>query len=114
MQRKPGTQVINGIPTTHYAGSYSVAAALAKLPRSLRSLAGSVIKAMGVTTVHFNAWIDGQHQIRKIVTVEAGDSIRITSDMEVTAISQPVTIQLPPASQVAAAPSGLGSLGRLG
>jgi hypothetical protein len=109
-----GTQVINGVQTTHYAGSYSISAALGRLPASLRSLAGSVIKSMGVKTVHFDAWIDGQHQVRKIVTVEGGKGTRITSTVEVTAINQPVSIKLPPASQIASAPSGLGGLGGLG
>lgn len=112
--RKVGTQVINGVQTTHYAGSYPIAAATAKVPASLRSLTGPILKSMGIKTVHFDTWIDGQHQVRKITTDEAGSSTRITSTILITAINQPVRIQLPPASQVAAAPSGLGSLGRLG
>ena len=63
---------------------------------------------------HFDAWIDGQHQVRKIITTEAGSSTRITTTIVITAINQPVSIRLPPASQVATAPSGLGSLGGLG
>lgn len=107
--REVGTQVINGVPTTHYTGSYPIGAALAKLPSALRSL--SVLKSMGIKTVHFDAWIDGQHQVRKMVTAEAGPSARITSTVLITAINQPVSIKLPPPSQVAAAPAGLGGLG---
>ncbi len=112
--RKVGTQVINGVQTTHYKGSYPLAAAVRKVPAALRSLTGPILKSIGIKTVHFDAWIDGQHQVRKIVTTEAGSSIRITSTVVITAINQPVTVRLPPASQVAAAPPGLGSLGGLG
>jgi len=109
--RKVGTQVINGVPTTHYAGSYAIADALAKVPASMRALTGPVLKSMGITRVHFNAWIDAQHQVRKMVTTEAGSGSRITTTVVITAINQPVSISLQKASQVATAPSGLGSLG---
>lgn len=112
--RKVGTQVINGVQTTHYAGSYPISKAFAKVPASLRSLTGPLLKSMGIKTVHFDTWIDGQHQVRKIITTEAGASTRITTTIVITAINQPVSIQQPPASQVATAPSGLGSLGGLG
>ncbi len=112
--RKIGTQVINGVQTTHYAGSYPISRAFAKVPASLRSLTGPMLKSMGIRTAHFDTWIDGQHQVRKITTTEAGSSTRITTTIVITAINQPVSIQLPPASQVATAPSGLGSLGGLG
>lgn len=109
--REVGTQTINGVQTTHYTGSYTIAAAIAKLPSALRSLSGPVLKSMGIKTVHFDTWIDGQHQLRKIVTTEAGPGARITSTVLITAINQPVSIKLPPPSQVAAAPAGLGGLG---
>ena len=109
--RKVGTQVINGVPTTHYAGSYAIADALAKVPAKMRALTGPALKSMGITRVHFNAWIDAQHQVRKMVTTEAGTGARITTTVVITAINQPVSVSLPPASQVAASPSGLGGLG---
>ena len=111
--RKVGTQVINGVQTTHYTGSYPIAAAAARVPAALRPLTGPILKSIGIKTVHFDVWIDGQHQVRKIITTEAGSSTRITSTILITAINQPVRFQLPPPSQVAAAPSGLGSLGSL-
>ena len=112
--RQVGTQVINGVQTTHYKGSYPLAGAARKMPAALRSLTGPILKSIGIKTVHFDAWIDGQHQVRKIVTTEAGSSTRLTSTVVITAINQPVSVRLPPASQVATAPPGLGSLGGLG
>jgi len=114
-RHKVGTQVINGVQPTHYTGSYPISRAFAKVPASLRSMTGPILRSMGIKTVHFNAWIDGQHQVRKIITTEAGATTRITTTIVITAINQPVSVQLPPASQVATAPSSLGGgLGGLG
>jgi len=104
---KTGTQIINGIPTTRYTGSYSIRAALRQLPAGLRKLSGAAITSLGVSTVHFTIWIDGQHQTRKIVTVESGNGATITSRLQVFAINQPVHVALPPASQVGPAPAAL-------
>ncbi|MEP7025735.1 MAG: LppX_LprAFG lipoprotein [Actinomycetota bacterium] len=108
--RKTGTQVIDGVPTTRYTGSYPLAAALRQLPPSLRKLTGAAIEGLGVTTVHFTVWIDGQHQTRKVVTVEKGTNSTVTTSLEISAINQPVHVAIPPASQITAAPAGLGNL----
>jgi hypothetical protein len=109
--RRAGTQLINGVPMTRYTGSYSIAAALADVPASLRGPAQSMLTMMGTGTVHFSAWIDRHHQIRKLITVEAGNGTRITSHTEIVAINQPVHVRLPPASQVATGPAGPAGLG---
>jgi hypothetical protein len=102
--RKAGTQVISGVPTTRYTGSYSVTAALSRLPAGLRKLSGA-IKSRGVSAVHFTIWIDGRHQTRKIVTVASGSGTTVTSQLQIFAINQPVHVTVPPASQVAPAPA---------
>lgn len=108
--RRVGTQVINGVRTTHYTGSYSAAASVAKVPAILRGLAQSMDDALGITTVHFDAWLDRRHEVRKLITVAAAGGTRFTSEVKVLAINQPVNIELPPASQVAIEPSGSGAL----
>jgi hypothetical protein len=95
----------------NFTMNISVAAALAEVPPSLRGPAESVLTTMGVRTVHFSAWIDRHHQVRKLITVEAGNGTRITSRTEIVAINQPVHVQLPPASQVATGPAGPSMLG---
>jgi len=111
--RRVGTQVINGVRTTHYTGSYSAAASVAKVPAILRGLVQSMNESLGITTVHFDAWLDRQHEIRKIITVEAAGGTEFTSEVRVLAINQPVNVVLPPASQVAIEPSGSGGSGVL-
>jgi hypothetical protein len=103
--RAVGTQTIDGVTTTHYTGTYSLSAGLAKLPASQRAVAQKGLQTLGVKTVRFNVWIDGQHQTRKIVVAEAGSVENMTMTMQVTGINQPVSVTLPPASQVATIPA---------
>lgn len=103
--RTVGTQIIGGVTTTHYTGSYPVAAGIAKLPSGLRAAESKGLQALGIRVVEFNAWIDAQHQIRKIVIHENGSTERMTVTLQVTSINQPVSVSLPPASQVATIPA---------
>ena len=103
--RAVGTQTIDGVSTTHYTGTYSLSAGLAKLPASQRAVAQKGLQTLGVKTVRFNVWIDGQHQTRKIIVAEAGSVENMTMTMQVTGINQPVRVTLPPASQVATIPA---------
>jgi hypothetical protein len=102
--REVGSQVINGVATTEYTGSYRAAAGLGKLGPGLRPLVWPALKATGISTTQFDVWIGSQHQVRKMILVQSGKSIRVTSVMVVTMINQPVGVQIPPASQVADAP----------
>lgn len=100
-----GTQTIGGVATTHYAGTYSVATGIAKLPASLRALVTKQLKTLGITRVSFNAWIDGQHQVRKIQVNEPGTAESVAVTMQITGIGQQVNITLPAKSQVANLPA---------
>ena len=103
--RAVGTQTIDGVRTTRYTGSYTVAAGIAKLPSSLRATERKGLAALGIKVVDFNAWIDAQHQMRKIVVAENGSTERMTVTLQVTSINRPVSVTIPPASQVATIPA---------
>jgi hypothetical protein len=103
--KKVGTQTIDGVMTTEYTGSYTMQAALAKLPPSFRSLVQKQDQSMGLGTVQFKVWIDAQHQARKLITVQHGSSGQITVTMQITGINQPVSVTYPPASEVATIPA---------
>ena len=105
----PGSGVINGIPTTRYEGSYSVADEMKKLPPGLRKITSQSIAALGITKVHFTIWIDGKHQMRRVITVEKGSSSTITTKLDIISINQPVNVTLPPPSQVTSPPASLGA-----
>jgi hypothetical protein len=107
--RKTGTEVVNGIPTTRYEGSYSVADEMKKLPPALRKMTSQSIAALGITKVQFTIWIDGKHQMRRVITVEKGSSSTITTRLDIISINQPVNVTVPPPSQVTSAPGNLGT-----
>jgi hypothetical protein len=101
-----GTQVINGIRTTEYAGSYDPSAAMTALSPALRKLLGPMLRSMGAAKVQFHIWIDGQHLIRKAASTETIGGQTVISSYDVTSINQPITVTLPPASQTASLPNG--------
>jgi hypothetical protein len=107
--RKTGAEVVNGIPTTRYEGSYLVSDEMKKLPPALRKITSKSIAALGITKVHFTIWIDGQHQMRRVITVEKGTSSTITTKLDIISINQPVHVTIPPPSQVTSAPGNLGT-----
>jgi hypothetical protein len=103
--RATGTQVIDGVQTTRYTGSYTASAALAALPPSLRTAAPELKELNGV--VRFTVWIDAQHQVRQLAEVENVNGETVNSIIDVTAINQPVSVKVPPSSQVAGLPQSL-------
>jgi hypothetical protein len=63
-----------------------------------------------MTSASFEIWLDDQHQVRKLVITEHGTTESVVLSELVTSINQPVSVQVPPASQVATMPaSALGS-----
>lgn len=92
--RAVGTQVVDGVSTTHYTGSVKASSALAELSPSLRSELSPLLKMVS-GPIRFDVWIDGQHVARKISEVYTvfGDTMHVTAN--VTAVNQPVHIALP-------------------
>jgi hypothetical protein len=97
--RVAGTQKIDGVTTTDYAGSITAADALKALPAGLRQALAPELQALGTSTIHFSEWIDGQHHLRKIMVVETVNGNTVNTTINVAAINQAVRITLPPASQ---------------
>lgn len=104
--RVTGTEVIGGVRTTRYSGSYSASAALASLSPRLRKLMAPALKTV-TGDVRFTVWIDAQHQVRRVAETEKVSGETVDTLINVTAINQPVQITLPPSSQVATLPHGL-------
>jgi hypothetical protein len=97
--RAVGTQLVDGVSTTHYTGSFKASSALAKLSPSLRAELSPLLKLVS-GAIRFDVWIDGQHVARKITEVYTvfGDTMHVTAN--VTAVNQPVHIVLPPPRRV--------------
>jgi hypothetical protein len=99
-----GTQVVNGVQTTHYAGTVTAAQALSKLSPAIRKGLAPVLKRIS-GGIRFNVWIDGQHHTRRLVVVESVEGQTVTVTLNVTAVNQPVQITLPPRGQVTVMPA---------
>jgi hypothetical protein len=103
--RVVGTQLINGVETTHYTGSYPMTMGLTKLSASQRATVEQQMSKFGLQNVGFNVWIDAQHQMRKMVLSEQGSKESMNMTLTVTGVNVPVNVSVPPASQVATVPA---------
>jgi len=101
--RKAGTQVVDGVGTTRYTGSVTAGQAVKSLPAAERSkLAPYLRLAAGKMPVAI--WVDGQGNIRKTSVTEHVGTDSVTTSMTFLTFNQPVSISIPPASQVYAVP----------
>lgn len=103
-----GTATVNGVSTTEVQGTESPSAALAKVPAALKSQETQAFQQLGITQIKYQAWIDGQHNFRKIVVNEIGKTT-ITVSSTITSINQPVKVSVPSTSQVSQLPSNAAS-----
>jgi hypothetical protein len=105
------TQVINGVATTEYAGTVSASAALSTLSPSMKSeLAPELNQISG--DISFNIWLDSQHLVRKVTENETVAGQAVSVSMTITSVNKPVTVAVPPASQVdVLSQNGLNSAG---
>lgn len=101
---KVGTQVVNGVQTTRYAGTLTVAQALSRLSPAIRKGFAPVMKLIS-GDIRFSLWIDNQHVTRRLVEVESVEGQTVTVTLNVTAVNQPVQITLPPRGQVTVLPA---------
>jgi hypothetical protein len=101
--RAVGRATVNGVATTQYNGSYSIAAGLAQLAGSLRSAVRSSMMASGITSTRFSVWVDARHQVRKMSLVEIGRSTKIQVVLVIISVNRLVQIQVPAASLIAGA-----------
>lgn len=97
--RVVGEQIIDGVPTTEYAGSFVASEAIKVLPAGFRAALTPALRALGNGVVRFHEWVDGQHYLRKITEVETVKGETTTIMINITGINRPVNITLPPASQ---------------
>jgi hypothetical protein len=107
---KVGTEVVNGVQTTHYAGTVTVSQALSRLSPTVRKGFALLLRLIR-GDIQFNIWLDDQHVARRVVEVENVSGQTVTVTLNVTAINQPVHITPPPRPQVTVLPaSALGGL----
>jgi len=103
--RRVGAGVIGGVPVTEYAGKVSLTDALSKFSPSVRAQVRQQIQQAGITSVNFTAWIDAQHQVRKLVLTETGSTTSVAMTMTAASFNKPVNTALPAASQIVTIPA---------
>ncbi|MFD0902239.1 LppX_LprAFG lipoprotein [Actinomadura sediminis] len=99
--RRVGTEEVNGVQTTHYAGTVTVQDALSRLDAQTREEVRQYMPADADATIEFDLWTDGENLPRKLETNVKGDRGHAG---EVTVVyseyGEPVSVNPPPADQV--------------
>jgi hypothetical protein len=106
---KVGTADIDGVPTTQYSATYTPSAVLPQLTPKLRRQLGPQLRSIH-GRVHLDIWIDAQHRVRRITETGHVAGEELVTTITYSGYNQPVSITVPPASQVQSV-SGLGQLG---
>jgi hypothetical protein len=99
--RKVGIQPVDGVQATEYSGTLTTSALMPLLPgpEAWTPLIRTLLRRSRSTS--FQAWIDGQYHVRKLVLrIRGARSTSMIITVDVTSINQPVRIVPPPASQV--------------
>lgn len=105
--KKVGTETVDGVRTTHYAGTVTLDAIRDSLKgespatREKREQGLQQYEKLGVDKMTMDMWIDGEHHTRQFRM--RGDADKGPLDMTITflAVNQPVTVTAPPAKDVA-------------
>ncbi len=102
-ERLTGKTTVRGVPVSRYAGSIDPATARSELTPQLRQLLAPELAAT-TGTISFTAWIDAQHNFRKVqISATIGGQPTVTT-VVVTAFDRAMHIAVPSSSQVAALP----------
>ncbi len=99
-----GTGVINGVRTTEYSGIISPTAAISTLSPGLSKQLAPELKMIS-GDISWEAWLDRQHMVRKLTEHETIDGQSAAVTVTITSVNQPVTVTVPPASQVIVTPA---------
>lgn len=96
--------VVDGVPTTEYAGTIPLPGLATLFPAAKGNMA-SAPAALRKTGLPFRVWIDGQDQVRRLMLSIGTHGRSVMLTINVTSINQPVRIVLPPASKISAVPT---------
>jgi outer membrane lipoprotein-sorting protein len=98
--RKVGEETINGVKTTHYTGSITVAEAMGKLDAKTRQQLQKVYQQVGAKKIFFDLWADGQQLPRKLTTKIDIPQGNTSNTIIYEDYGSPVHVSAPPADQV--------------
>ncbi|MGK5553520.1 hypothetical protein ACSNOI_18055 [Actinomadura kijaniata] len=99
--RRVGEESVDGVRTTHYAGSVTVREALAKLDPQAREKTKRWFKGgEGNERITFDLWTDAQNLPRKLVSKGTGDGHGGTVEVRYSDYGKAFSVNPPPADQV--------------
>lgn len=107
-----GHEIVRGVRTTHYQGTFDLAAGMDKLSGERRAQAKRTFANVGTGTLLFDVWVDGRQLPRRLVTASApGAKTPMRTVTDYTAFNMPVSLKPPPENQVQEDPALLGTGG---
>ena len=98
--REVGSETINGVKTTHFTGSITVAEAMGKLDAKTRQQLQKVYQQVGAKKIFFDLWADGQQLPRKLTTKIDIPQGNTSNTIIYEDYGAPVNVSAPPADQV--------------
>jgi hypothetical protein len=97
--RRVGTATVDGVQTTHYAGTVDVAKLLQRERPGSTTSSGQALRRAGITTEHIDVWIDGASRLRRERATMRGATFAMVTDLRMTRYGERVSVTPPPASQ---------------
>lgn len=96
-----GRETVNGVQTTHYAGTVSMQDALSHYNAATQAQLKPLLDQAGFKSSVIDVWLDDQGLVRRTKSSAVGGKGSFTFDMDVLGYGVPVDATPPPASQVA-------------
>lgn len=96
-----GHETVNGVDTTHYAGTVSIKDEMSHYSAALRAQLQPLLDKAGFTGSVVDVWLDGHGLVRRVKTSAEGGKGTFSVAMDVLAYGVPVDVTPPPADQVA-------------
>jgi hypothetical protein len=97
---KVGEETIDGVKTTHYAGTIATEEALSKLDAKTRQELRKVYQGIGANNISFDLWADNQQLPRKLITKFATSEGTLSTTVLYHDYGKTVSVAAPPADQV--------------
>lgn len=95
-----GSEKVNGIDTTHYAGTVSLEESLAHYSPAVRAQMKPLMEKAGFTGSDMDLWLDDKGLVRRVKAVAEGGTGSLSFAMDVLAYGVEVDVTPPPADQV--------------